>query len=124
MADILEPEALKEQRPDMSAFDDRQKGFEAKYKHDQETQFKVTARRNKLLGLWAAEQLGLSGAEAEAYAKSVVAADFEKPGDDDVLHKIIADFSAKGVPVTEHALRKRMADLTQIARDQVGKQTG
>jgi hypothetical protein len=108
----------------MSAFDDRQKGFEAKYKHDQETQFKVTARRNKLLGLWAAEQLGLSGAEAEAYAKSVVAADFEKPGDDDVLHKIMADFSAKGVQVTEHALRKRMADLTQIARDQVAKQAG
>ena len=105
----------------MSTFDERQKGFEAKYKHDQETQFKVTARRNKLLGLWAAEQLGLSGAEAEAYAKSVVAADFEKPGDDDVLHKIMSDFSAKGVQVSEQALRRRMADLTQTARDQVAK---
>ena len=105
----------------MSTFDEREKGFEAKYKHDQEAQFKVTARRNKLLGLWAAEQLGLSGAEAEAYAKSVVAADFEKPGDDDVLHKIMADLSAKGVQMTEHALRRRMADLTQMARDQVAK---
>jgi hypothetical protein len=108
----------------MSTFDEREKGFEAKYKHDQESLFKVTARRNKLLGLWAAEQLGLSGAEAEAYARSIVAADFEKPGDDDVLQKVMADLSAKGVQVTEHALRKRLADLTQIAREQVAKQSG
>jgi hypothetical protein len=108
----------------MSTFDDREKGFEAKYKHDQETLFKVTARRNKLLGLWAAEQLGLSGAEAEAYAKTIVAADFEKPGDDDVLRKVMADLSAKGVQVTEHALRKRLADLTQTAREQVAKPAG
>jgi hypothetical protein len=108
----------------MSTFDEREKGFEAKYKHDQETRFKVTARRNKLLGLWAAEQLGLSGTEAEAYARSVVAADFEKPGDDDVLHKIMTDLSAKGVPVSEQVLRKRLADLTQIARDQLAKQQG
>ena len=108
----------------MSTFDEREKGFEAKYKHDQETLFKVTARRNKLLGLWAAEQLGLSGAEAEAYARTVVAADFERPGDDDVLRKITADLSAKGVPVSEHALRKRLADLAQIAREQIAKQAG
>jgi hypothetical protein len=105
----------------MSSFDDREKGFEAKYRHDQETRFKVTARRNKLLGLWAAEQLGLSGAEAEAYAKTVVAADFEKPGDDDVLHKVMADLSAKGVQVSDHALRKRLADFTHIAREQIAK---
>ena len=105
----------------MSSFDDREKGFEAKYRHDQETRFKVTARRNKLLGLWAAEQLGLSGAEAEAYAKTVVAADFEKPGDDDVLHKVMADLSAKGVQVSDHALRKRLADFTHIAREQTAK---
>jgi hypothetical protein len=108
----------------MSTFDEREKGFEAKYKHDQDTLFKVTARRNKLLGLWAAEQLGLSGAEAEAYAKTVVAADFEKPGDDDVLRKVTADLSAKGVQVSEHALRKRLTDLTQIAREQIAKQAG
>lgn len=105
----------------MSSFDDREKGFEAKYRHDQETRFKVTARRNKLLGLWAAEQLGLSGAEAEAYAKTVVAADFEKPGDDDVLHKVMADLSAKGVQVSDNALRKRLADFTHIAREQIAK---
>ena len=105
----------------MSSFDDREKGFEAKYRHDQETRFKVTARRNKLLGLWAAEQLGLSGAEAEAYAKTVVAADFEKPGDYDVLHKVMADLSAKGVQVSDHALRKRLADFTHIAREQIAK---
>jgi hypothetical protein len=105
----------------MSSFDDREKGFEAKYRHDQETRFKVTARRNKLLGLWAAEQLGLSGAEAEAYAKTVVAADFEKPGDDDVLHKVMADLSAKGVQVSDQALRKRLADFTHIAREQIAK---
>src|SRR5688572_2798793 len=103
----------------MSTFDERQKGFEAKYKHDQDTQFKITARRNKLLGLWAAEQIGVSGAEAEAYARTVVAADFEKPGDDDVVAKLMADLSAKGVQVSEHALRKRMADLTMTAREQV-----
>ena len=108
----------------MSTFDEREKGFEAKYKHDQETQFKVTARRNKLLGLWAAEQIGLSGAEAEAYAKTVVAADFQKPGDDDVLHKVMADLSAKGIEVSEHTLRRRLADLTHTAREQVAKQTG
>ena len=122
-ADIGKTEASEGAAAEMSSFDEREKGFEAKYKHDQETRFKVTARRNKLLGLWAAEQLGLSSAEAEAYAKTIVAADFEKPGDDDVLRKVMADLSAKGVQVTEHALRKRLADLAQIAREQI-KQAG
>ncbi len=106
----------------MSTFDEREKGFEAKYKHDQETLFKVTARRNKLMGLWAAEQLGLAGAEADAYAKSVVAVDFEKPGEEDVVHKIVTDFSAKGVKVSEHAVRKRLADFAHMAREQIAKQ--
>jgi hypothetical protein len=123
-AKIRKTEASEGAAADMSTFDEREKGFEAKYKHDQESLFKVTARRNKLLGLWAAEQLGLSGAEAEAYARSIVAADFEKPGDDDVLQKVMTDLSAKGVQVTEHALRKRLADLTQTAREQVAKQSG
>ena len=106
----------------MSTFDEREKGFEAKYKHDQEILFKVTARRNKLLGLWVAEQLGLSGADAETYAKSVVAADLERPGDDDVVQKVMTDLSAKGAQVSEHALRKRLADFAQIARQQITKQ--
>jgi len=105
----------------MNTFDEREKGFEAKYKHEQETLFKVTARRNKLLGLWVAGQLGLSGAEAESYAKSVVHADFEKPGEEDVLKKVMADLSAKGIQISEHALRKRLADFAQIARQQIAK---
>ncbi len=105
----------------MSTFDEREKGFEAKYKHDQETLFKVTARRNKLLGLWVAQQLGLSGADAETYAKGVVSADFEKPGEADVLRKVMADLSAKGVKISEHVLRKRLAEFTQMARQQIAK---
>ena len=106
----------------MSTFDEREKGFEAKYKHDQEIRFKVTARRNRLLGLWVAEQLGLSGTEADEYAKSVIAADLEKPGDEDVVGKVIADLSAKGIQMSEHALRKRIAEFTEIARQQIAKQ--
>jgi len=118
----LNPKGRKEQRQTMSTFDEREKGFEAKYKHDQEIQFKVTARRNRLLGLWAAEQLGLSGAEADAYAKSVVVADFEKPGDEDVVGKVMADLSAKGVQITEHALRRRIAEFMDLAREQIKDQ--
>ena len=80
----------------MTAFDDRGKGFEAKYKRDQELQFKVMARRNKLLGLWAAEKMDVTGADAETYCKEVVVSDFERPGDDDVLEKVHGDLTAKG----------------------------
>jgi hypothetical protein len=103
----------------MSTFDEREKGFEAKYKRDQELQFKVTARRNKLLGLWAAEKLGIDGADAEAYAKEVVISDFEKPGDDDVVEKVMGDLSDKGVATDEHELRKEMARLMDVAREQI-----
>lgn len=103
----------------MSTFDEREKGFEAKYRHDQETQFKIGARRNRLLGMWAAEKLGLSGGEAEAYAKQVVAADFEKPGDSDVLDKVVADFQAKGVALGAGEVRKEMDRLISVAREQV-----
>jgi hypothetical protein len=103
----------------MSQFDDREKGYEQKYKHDKELDFKINARRNRLLGLWAAGQLQIHGAEAEAYAKSVVMADFDRPGDDDVVEKVLADFKAKGVAMTEHRVRKEMADLLAAARDQV-----
>ena len=103
----------------MASFDDREKGFEQKYKHDKELEFKINARRNKLLGLWVAEQLGIPAGEAEAYAKSVVMADFTKPGDDDVIEKVIADCQAKGVAMTEQRLRKRLAELRDVARQQV-----
>ncbi|MDA0653643.1 MAG: DUF1476 domain-containing protein [Proteobacteria bacterium] len=100
-------------------FNDREKGFEAKYQHDQETQFKVTARRNKLLGLWAAEKMGLSGADADAYAKEVVIADFEEAGDDDVLRKVFGDLTGKGVGVDEKAVRKEMDALMATAHQQI-----
>ena len=100
-------------------FNDREKGFEAKYQHDQETQFKIIARRNKLLGLWAAEQMGLSGADAESYAKEVVVADFEEAGDDDVLRKVLGDLTEKGASVDENAVRKEMDALMATASDQI-----
>lgn len=103
----------------MTTFDERESSFEAKFKHDKELQFKVTARRNKLLGLWAANLLGIHGAEAEAYAKDVVKSDFASPGDHDVLQKVLADFQAKHVEMSEHRLRKQMDDLMRIASDQI-----
>lgn len=103
----------------MTTFDEREKGFEAKYKHDQELQFKVTARRNKLLGLWAAELLGMADSEAAAYAKEVIASDFEEPGDDDVLRKVFGDLQAKSVDKSEHQVRKRMDELMDEARRQI-----
>jgi hypothetical protein len=103
----------------MASFDDRKKGFEDKYKHDKELEFKVNARRNKLLGLWAAKELGIPATEAEAYAKSVVMADFEKPGDDDVVEKIVADAKAKGVDISENRIRKHMGELLDAARQQI-----
>ena len=82
----------------MTTFNDREKSFEKKFQHDQELQFKVNARKNKLLGLWAAGLLGKTGADAEAYAKDVVMADFEKPGDSDFIHKLMKDLAAAGKP--------------------------
>ena len=103
----------------MTTFSDREKAFEDKYKHDQELQFKVEVRRNKLLGLWVAELMGLEGADAEAYAKEVVASDFEEPGDADVVRKVLGDLEAKGQEMTEHRLRKRMDELLLDAKQQV-----
>ena len=107
----------------MATFDDREKGFEQKFKHDRELDFKVNARRNRLLGLWAAKELGLPDAEAEAYAKTVVMADFQKPGDDDVLQKVVADFKKKGIAMSEHRVRKHMTELLEAARKQVMSET-
>jgi hypothetical protein len=106
-------------RDSMTTFDKREEGFEKKFAHDEELRFKATARRNKLLGLWAAEKLGLAGAEADAYAKEVVMADFEEAGDDDVLRKIRKDFDAKGVEQSDHQLRRMMVDLMEQAIEQV-----
>lgn len=103
----------------MTTFDKREKAFEEKYKHDQELQFKVEVRRNKLLGLWAGELLGLSGADAEAYAKEVVSSDFEEPGDADVVRKVLGDFQSKNQDMSEHLLRKKMDELITVAKEQI-----
>lgn len=103
----------------MNGFDNREKGFEAKYSVDQELEFKIIARRNRLLGAWAAEQMGLSGDAVDVYAKEVVAADFEKPGDSDVVEKVLKDFADKGVDLDEAALRKKMNELGAVAREQL-----
>ena len=103
----------------MASFDDRKKSFERKFEHEQELQIKVTARRNRLLGMWVAGELGLPEDQHEAYAKEVVMSDFEKPGDSDVVEKILADCSEKGVEMSEHRLRKHMDELMAIARDQI-----
>jgi hypothetical protein len=106
----------------MSSFDDREKGFERKFAHDSELEFKAMARRNKLLGLWAAEKMGLKAADAEAYAKEVVQSDFEEAGDHDVMRKVMADLKAKGVTQSEHQIRREMDALLVTAREQVQKQ--
>ncbi len=103
----------------MTTFDKREEGFEKKFAHDEELQFKAMARRNKLLGLWAAEKLGKTGADAEAYAKEVVLADFEEAGDNDVLRKVAADLKAKGVD--EAAIRAQMGTLLAVAVEQIKK---
>ncbi len=107
----------------MASFQDREKGFENKYKHDQEKLFKITARRNKLLGLWAAGQMGITGEAADAYAKTVVASDFERPGDSDVVEKVLGDLKAKGQEITEHKLRAEMERLGREAEAQISAQS-
>ena len=103
----------------MSTFDKRQDGFEKKFAHDEELQFKAGARRNKLLGLWAAEKMGLSGADSAAYAKSVVVADFEEAGDEDVFRKIRGDFDAKKIEQSDHQIRRTMDELMTTAIEQI-----
>ena len=103
----------------MSTFDQRKDAFENKFAHDEELRFKATARRNKLLGLWAAEKLGKAGAEADAYAKEVVVADFEEAGDGDVVRKVTGDFAAGGVAVADDELRRVMAELLIRAAEEI-----
>jgi hypothetical protein len=103
----------------MSGFDKRREGFESKFAHDQDLKFKATARRNKLLGLWAAEKLGLTAEQADAYAKEVVKSDFEEAGEEDVFRKVRKDFDAKKVDVSDHQIRREMDELMHTAVEQV-----
>lgn len=103
----------------MASFKDREKGFERKFAHDEELKFKATARRNRLLGLWAAEQMGLTGDDAQNYAREVIKADFEEPGDEGVFRKIRRDFDAKGVSQSDHQIRRQMTDLLAEAVSQI-----
>ena len=99
----------------MTTFDKREEAFEKKYALDQEQKFKAEARRNRLLGLWVAEKLGKSGEAAAAYAKEVIAAEFEEAGDADVVRKVSGDLSAKGISVSEQEIRARMNELLAVA---------
>ena len=103
----------------MTSFKDREVAEEAKYALDEETRFKVEARRNRLLGLWAAEKMGMTGDAAADYAKAVVQSDFEKAGEEDVFAKVSADLKAKHVNITEKELRATMASLREAARKQI-----
>src|SRR3954452_7013178 len=103
----------------MTTFDKREEGFERKFAHDEELRFKANARRNKLLGLWAAAKMGVTGAAAEAYAKEVVVADFEEAGDDDVFRKLRKDFDAKAVAQSDHQIRRTMDELLAVAVAQI-----
>jgi hypothetical protein len=103
----------------MTTFDKREEGFEKRFALDEEQKFKAEARRNKLLGQWVAEKLGISGDAATAYAKEVVAADFEEAGDGDVLRKVMGDIAAKGVAITEQQIRVKMDELMALAVTQV-----
>ncbi|WP_306029900.1 DUF1476 domain-containing protein [Stappia sp. MMSF_3263] len=103
----------------MSTFDRREEAFENKYAHDEELRFKAVARRNKLLGLWAAEKLGLDADKAQDYAKEVVRSDFEEPGEEDVFRKIRKDFDDAGVDQSDHQIRRTMDELLHQAAEQI-----
>ena len=103
----------------MALFDDRQKGEEGKFARNQDLKFRTTARRNKLFGLWLSGELGRSGESAEAYAREVIEADFERPGDDDVVEKVLADIREAGLDIDEHKVRARLKALEREAEAQV-----
>ncbi|MGJ8536947.1 MAG: DUF1476 domain-containing protein [Parasphingopyxis sp.] len=107
----------------MANFKDREKGFENKFAHDQETQFRITARRNRLVGEWAAGLMGLTAEETDAYAKAVVQADFEEVGDDDVVRKVLGDLTTAGQDVDADAIRAKLEEMTVQARRQLIEST-
>ena len=108
----------------MSTFDDRERAFETKYARDQEMQFRIVARRNRLLGAWAAGLMGLSEAEAEAYASDVIRADFEEAGDEDVIRKLLGDLTSAGVDMDDGRIRQALEDKTVEARRQLMEAQG
>ncbi len=108
----------------MSTFDDRERGFETKYARDQEMQFRITARRNRLLGQWAANLMGLSQAESDAYASDVIRADFEEAGDEDVIRKLVGDLTSAGVDCDESRIRQALEHKTVEARRQLMESQG
>ena len=103
----------------MTTFDEREQGFEAKFAHDQDLEFKAGARRNRLLGLWAGELMGLGSPALEDYAKAVVKSDFEQPGEEDVLRKVFGDLKGSGVQISEGDVRVKMDELSAVARQQI-----
>ena len=103
----------------MTTFDDRERAFETKFAHDEEMKFRLAARRNKLLGLWAARLMGLSDVEADAYAKDVVRADFEEAGDEDVIRKLLGDLTSAGVETDEASIREALDHRTVEAKRQL-----
>jgi len=113
---------IKERTAMSNGFDERKTAAEAKFKHDEEFKFKVVARRNKLLGLWAAELMNITGADADAYAKQVVVSDFDEPGDDDVLRKVLGDLQAKGKSEDETGVRRQMDKLLEEAKHQLAEE--
>ncbi|HET7333928.1 MAG TPA: DUF1476 domain-containing protein [Rhizomicrobium sp.] len=107
-----------------SGFDDRGKAFESKWAHDEELRFKVMARRNMMLGRWAATEMGLKGDAIEAYGKAVVQADFEEAGDDDVFRKVRGDFDTAKVDHSDHLIRRKMEELLAEAAQQIMSENG
>jgi hypothetical protein len=103
----------------MTTFDDRETGFETKFAHDEEMAFRVTARRNKLIGIWAAGRMGLTPEETDSYAKGVVQADFEEAGDEDVVRKLMGDLTAANVETNDEEVRKALSDFLVEARRQL-----
>jgi hypothetical protein len=103
----------------MTTFDDREKAFETKFRTDEELRFKVAARRDRLLGLWAAQQMGKSGADAEAYASELVSVDIDRPGEEEVVEKVGNDLRAAGKPIADHTVRARLHDFQLVAKQQI-----
>ena len=107
----------------MTQFSDRERAFETKFAHDEDMKFRITARRNRLLGEWAARQMGLTDAESESYAKDVIRADFEEAGDNDVIRKVLGDLTAAGIEIDEEKIAEALRNKEIEARRQIIEQT-